>query len=300
MPINPRVMPFTKHFVELRKRFTYAFFTFLVLAFVFYSDFFYGLFMDILLHPIRDYIPGGRLTVLGPFETLTFRFKMSLYASFVVSSPVILYNVFAFIMPAIKKKERKWLIPTVTAAIVLFLCGVAFAYFIIMGPAFEFLFEQGGGVVGSIASADLYLSGIAMMLIGFGIAFELPLVVFYLIGWNIVPFDSMLKSWRFAIVIIMIVAAIATPDWSPINMGGLSLALIILYFGALVLARIVFAEKIKQQRIDKLEYDEMYAQVGEEDVTDDDLPLPGNFETLSRKEQMIARAKAQAHARQAK
>jgi sec-independent protein translocase protein TatC len=164
-----------------------------------------------------------------------------------------------------------------------------------MGPAFEWLHEQGGGIVGSVAAADPYLSGIAMMLIGFGIAFELPLVVFYLIGWGILPFDTLRSSWRYAVVIIMTLAAIATPDWSPINMGGLSLAMLFLYFGAMVVARIVFREKIKQQRIDKAEYDAMYAEA-EGDDSEEKLDLPKNFDSLSRKEQMIARAEAKARA----
>jgi len=268
---------------------------------VFYQDYFYQMVMNILLNPIRDYIPGGRLTVLGPFETLTFRFKMAMYAALVASSPIIAYNLFAFIMPAIKEKERKWLLPTVIAAVVLFLTGVAFAYFVIMGPAFEWLYAQGADIVGSIAQANLYLSGIAMMLIGFGIAFELPLVVFYLIGWGIVPFDTIVKSWRFAIIVIMIVAAIATPDWSPINMGGLSLALVTLYFGALLAARVVFAKKIKEQRIEQAEYEAMYGDVGVADEDDDseseiERYLPDDFETLSRTEQMIARTRARQRA----
>ena len=300
MPVNPRIMPFTKHFVELRRRFTYVLIAFIICLLLFYQDYFYQLIMNILLGPIKDYIPGGQLTVLGPFETLTFRFKMAMYAAFVASSPVIAYNVFAFVMPAIKEKERKWLVPTVIAAVLLFLSGVAFAYFVIMGPAFEWLYAQGADIVGSIAQANLYLSGIAMMLIGFGIAFELPLVVFYLIGWGVVPFDTIVKSWRFAIIVIMVVAAIATPDWSPINMGGLSLSLIILYFGALLAARVVFAKKIREQRADKAEYDAMYGDVGLEDdePSEDDLAryLPDDFDELSRTEQMIAHAQARQQA----
>jgi len=296
MPINPRVMPFTKHFIELRRRFIYVLIAFFILLMVFYQDYFYQMIMNILLHPIRDYIPGGQLTVLGPFETLTFRFKMAMYAAAIASSPVIAYNLFAFIMPAVKEKERKWLVPTVIAAVVLFLMGVAFAYFVIMGPAFEWLFNQGAGVVGALASAELYLSGIAMMLIGFGIAFELPLVVFYLIGWGIIPFDTVVKSWRAAIVVIMVVAAIATPDWSPINMGGLSLALIALYFGSLLAARVVFAKRIAEQRAEQAEYEAMYADVGDDDTDELDRHLPDGFDQLPRTEQMIARARAQQRA----
>jgi sec-independent protein translocase protein TatC len=96
MPVNPRVMPFAKHFVELRKRFIIILIVFVILLCVFYMEFFYKLIMDVLLYQIRDYLPDGHLTVLGPFETLTFRFKMSFYASTVGASPVILYNIFAF------------------------------------------------------------------------------------------------------------------------------------------------------------------------------------------------------------
>ena len=294
MPVSPRVMPFTKHFVEIRRRFIYVAIAFIISLFIFYTDFFYTLVVDILLRPISEYLPDGHLTVLGPFEMLTFRFKIALYASLIACSPIIIYNILAFVMPAFKKKERRWLLPTVFAAIALFLLGVAFCYFIIMGPAFEWLFAQGGGVVGSIAAADLYLSGIALMLIGFGLAFELPLVVFYLIGWGIVPFDVLLRSWRYAVIAIMILAAIATPDWSPINMGGLSLAMILLYFGAMALARFVFREKIARQRESKAEYDAMYA---EEEETEEQLDLPANFDSLTRKEQLIARAQAQAKAK---
>ncbi|MCL2491242.1 MAG: twin-arginine translocase subunit TatC [Coriobacteriia bacterium] len=291
MPVNPRVMPFTKHFIELRKRFIYILIVFFLFLILFYQEYFYVRIMDLLLYPLGDILPESGLVALGPFELLTFRFKVAIYSALVASSPVIFYNIFAFFMPAFKKQERKWLFPTVAAAVLLFLVGVAFAYFIILGSTFEWLFAQGAGAVHALPSANLYLSGIALLLVGFGLAFELPLVVFYLIGWGVIPFDTLVKGWRFAVVGIMVVAAIATPDWSPITMGGLSLAMLALYFAAVGLARVVFAEKIKQQRIEQAEYEAMYADT---DLTEEqDLDLPKNFDTLSRTEQMIARGQAQ-------
>jgi sec-independent protein translocase protein TatC len=95
-----------------------------------------------------------------------------------------------------------------------------------------------------------------MMLIGFGVGFELPLVVFYLIGLNIVSYDKIRGGWRYAYVVIIIVASVATPDWSPWTMGGLAGALILLYEGSLGLSRIVFSKRIKEQRKAEKEYEE--------------------------------------------
>lgn len=289
-------MPFTQHFVELRKRFSAIAITVVVLLFVFYSDVCYKPILDFILAPVVPFLPDGKLTVMGPFEALTFRFKVALFAAVVASAPVIIYNILAFLMPAFKKNERRWLYPTVFAGVGLFVGGASFAYFVIMGPAFEWLTAQGGGVVNAIAAANLYLTGITMMIIGFGVGFELPLVVFYLIGFGIVKFDWIVAGWRYAVVGIMIVASIATPDWSPITMGGLFAALFALYLISLVLARIVFAKKIKQQRIDDAEYAAMYAEEEAEAEAEPDenygLDLPDDFDQLSRKEQLIARATA--------
>lgn len=291
MPIAPRKMPFFEHFHEIKRRLTISLVVVLVLSFVFYSDYFFSLFMGIFLAPVREFLPDGKLTTMGPFEMLTFRFKISLFASLIASSPVLLYHFFAFITPALKKRERKWIFPTVFAAIVLFLGGAAFAYFVIMGPAFEWLTAQGGDQLNAIAAANPYLSGIGMMLIGFGVGFELPLVVFYLIGLNIISYDKIRGGWRYAYVVIIIVASIATPDWSPWTMGGLAGALILLYEGSLALSRLVFAKRIKEQREEAKNFEDYYSD--EDDSATAEKTADGDTVTkkrLTKKQQMIAEA----------
>lgn len=252
-------MPFFQHFAELRKRLTVIVVAIFILSFVFYSKDIYVFLLNIFLGPVKEYLPNGTLTVLGPFEQMTFRFKVSFAAALIASMPITLYEIFAFITPALKPKEKKWVFPTVIAAVLLFALGVVFAYFVIMGPAFEWLSSQGAGIINSMAAADQYFSGISMLMVGFGIGFELPLVVFYLIGLSILKYDAVRGGWRYAYVAIVIVAAVATPDWSPWTMGGLAVSLIALYEISLAAARIVFASKIKQQRIDEKEYEEYYA-----------------------------------------
>lgn len=252
-------MPFFQHFAELRKRLTVIVVVIFILSFVFYSKDIYVFLLNIFLGPVKEYLPNGTLTVLGPFEQMTFRFKVSFAAALIASMPITLYEIFAFITPALKPKEKKWVFPTVIAAVLLFALGVVFAYFVIMGPAFEWLSSQGAGIINSMAAADQYFSGISMLMVGFGVGFELPLVVFYLIGLSILKYDAVRGGWRYAYVAIVIVAAVATPDWSPWTMGGLAVSLIALYEISLAAARIVFASKIKQQRIDEKEYEEYYA-----------------------------------------
>ena len=280
MPVEPKRMPFLQHFHELRKRLTVIAVVLFVLALVFYNTAVFKFLMDIFLAPVQSYLPGGKLTVLGPFEQMTFRFKVAFFAALITSMPVILYEIFAFLTPALKPREKKWIFPTVIAAVLLFAFGVAFAYFVILGPAFQWLSSQGAGVVDSMASASQYFSGIGLLLVGFGIGFELPLVVFYLIGLNIVKYDKLRASWRYVYVIIVVVASIATPDWSPWTMGGLAAALIVLYEASLGAARIIYGKRIEEQRKEDAEYEAYYAD-GE---SDSDEPQK------TRKQKLIERA----------
>lgn len=280
MPVQPQQMPFFQHFAELRKRLTVIVIAVLLLSFLFYSKDIYVFLLNLFLGPVKEYLPNGTLTVLGPFEQMTFRFKVSFAAAIIASMPIVLYEIFAFITPALKPNEKKWVFPTVIAAVILFASGALFAYFVIMGPAFEWLSSQGAGVINSMAAADQYFSGISMLMIGFGIGFELPLVVFYLIGLSIVKYDVVRGGWRYAYVAIVLVAAVATPDWSPWTMGGLAVSLIALYEMSLAAARIVFAGKIKQQREDEKEYEAYYA---------DDAPNDES-NNMTAKQKVIARA----------
>jgi len=256
---------------------------------VLYSDIFYWPILEFVFKPIRHLVESFVLP--DPFEAFTFRFKVSLFAAIVVLSPVIIYQILVFFLPALKPKEQKWVIPTVAVAIVLFLGGVAFSYKVVMQPAFEFMFAQAeitqadpgqavgiravfetwtatiqqgiahvlgvsGGAEGGkpilepMPFADKYLTGVLLLLLGFGVAFEVPIVVFYAIGFGLIPYHSLRGSWRYVYTILAIVAAVATPDWSPVTFGLAFGALLVLYEGSLLFARVVFAKRIKARRLE--------------------------------------------------
>lgn len=247
MPIGPKRLPFFEHIAELRQRLVIIVLTLFVGSTVLYFNPMFTWILDWVLAPIRDMIPGGRLNVFGPFETFTFRFKVALFAAIVVFSPIIIWQIMAFFLPALKQNERKWVVPTFLAAVALFLAGSGFAYGVIMRPAFEFMFTQGGEAVQLIPAADRFLTGIGLLMVGFGMAFEIPILVFYAIGFGLIPYRKMRENWRFAYCGLAVVAAVATPDWSPVTMGLLGGSLVVLYEGSLLFARIAFAKRIREQ-----------------------------------------------------
>lgn len=247
MPIGPKRLPFFEHIAELRQRLVIIVLTLFVGSTVLYFNPMFTWILNWVLAPIKSMIPGKRLNVFGPFETFTFRFKVSLFAAIVLFSPIIIWQIMAYFLPALKPKERRWFVPTFFAAVALFLTGAGFAYAVIMKPAFQFMFTQGGDLVNIVPAADKFLTGIGLLLVGFGLAFEIPIVVFYAIGFGLIPYRKLRENWRFSYVALAIVAAVATPDWSPVTMGLLGGSLVVLYEGSLLLARVVFAKRIKER-----------------------------------------------------
>lgn len=252
MPIGPKRLPFFEHIAELRKRLIIVILTIMVASTILYAPQFYNAIWGWFIAPIKHLVPDG-FVLLGPFEAFTFRFKVALYASIVLTSPVIIWHVLGFFLPALKPNERKWAVPTMFVAIALFAAGVFFAYEIIMRPAFEFMLSQGGELVTNLPDANRFLNGIGLLLIGFGMAFEIPIVVFYSIGFGLIPYRKLRANWRYVYAGLAVIAAVATPDWSPVTMGALGGSLVLLYEGSLLLARTVFARRIREQEREALE-----------------------------------------------
>jgi len=251
MPIGPKRLPFFEHLAELRQRLIVIVLAVSVVSLAMYT-WAWEVYNFVLL-PVWPYLeptlPNGQLGVLGPFEGFTLRFRVSMYAALVIASPIIIWQVMAFFLPALKPKERKYVIPTFLSMLLLFAGGVVFAYIVVAPVGFEWMLGQTtGSIVGQLGAADKWFSGVMLLLLAFGIGFQLPVVVFYLMIFNIVPYAKLRKNWRVAYVIIMVVAAVATPDWSPVTMGSLFAALVLLYEASMLLARAVLNKRIAEQK----------------------------------------------------
>ena len=250
MPIGPARMPLMEHLGELRMRLVRIVAVLAVGVCVFY--FAAGTTGQFLLLPIADCLPQNAdgtvdLQFLNAFDPFTVKFKIAFWMAVVGTSPVILWQLLAFFLPALKPSERKWFIPTFVAAVVLFIFGTVFCYLIILHPAFLWLTDQVSGLGTVMPNAASYVDVIIKFEIGFGVAFELPIVIFYLVVFNIVPYKKLRASWRYVYVFMMVFAAMVTPDANPVTMLLMFAALVALYEASLLIARIALSRRIKKQ-----------------------------------------------------
>lgn len=252
MPIGPARMSLMEHLGELRMRLVRIVVVLLVACIVFYLA--TPTIAQFLLMPVAEYLPANEdgqvlLNVLGAFDAFALRFQLSLWASLVATAPFILWQILAFFLPALKPKERKWFLPTFFAAVGLFIFGTIFCYLVILNPAFEWLTDQASGFANILPEASKWVDIIIKFELGFGLGFELPLVVFYLVVFNVIPYDKLRKSWRYVYIGLLIFSAMVTPDASPVTMGLMFAALVLLYEISLFIAR--FAVKKRAKKVEE-------------------------------------------------
>lgn len=255
MPIGPAKMSLFEHLSELRMRLVRIVVCLLIALVVFYMA--SPTMGQVLLWPVRDFLPvdgSGAVTLsaLDPFESFTTRLLITLFFSIIGTSPVILWQVLAFFLPALKPNERKWFIPTFIAACALFVFGVVFCYLLILNAAFGWLTDQSSGLGTIEPRMSTYISIIIKFLLSFGVAFEIPLVVFYLVIFKIVPYKKLRSSWRGIYIALMVICAMVTPDSSPVTMLLMFAALIALYELSLLFAKIVLRKRIQKQEEEEL------------------------------------------------
>ena len=241
-------MPFFEHLAELRRRLLIIVVTIGALALVGY--FFSGLFLDVVMSPIRHVLPGMKdFVFLKPMDPMVMRFQAGLYMALIVGSPIIIWQVGAFFLPALKPKERRYVVPTFIAAVVFFLLGVAFTYFVILQPAFQWLFSQAPVGFTTVPQANENFNLAMLLMLIFGLAFELPVIVFYLILFNVIPYDKLKKNRLIIWFGLICVGVFVTPDWSLVTMGGLAVSLVVLFEASMLFARIVLRKRIKAERL---------------------------------------------------
>ena len=269
-------MPLFDHIGELRRRITIIIVSVLFCSIVLW--FFSPMLILILIQPITEYLTTSGtaitgveqlrevLNALNPLDGFTIKFKVALVFSILVCAPIWIWQLLGFFLPALKPNERKWVIPTFFAMVVLFAVGMVFCYFVILDAAFSWLLEQVTDIANVFPSAKEYINTILLFEIAFGIAFELPLVVFYLTVFNIVPHKKLRSNWRTVYIVLMVICAMVTPDANPLTMILMFAAMAVLYEGSLLLSRIVLARRLaRQKRQEAGELDE-----DDEDDTDDE------------------------------
>ena len=198
------------HIADLRKRLVISSLTVIAMFFVCFS--FYQPILDWMMVPAEAALPkNSQMVAVEIQETFFTALKVSFFAGFVASLPVIFWQLWLFLAPGLYEHEKKLVIPFVFFATLMFLSGASFAYYIVVPIGFEFLIAFGSNVVTVLPSIGAYVGFFTKLLIGFGISFELPVITFFLAKIGLVD-DRMLKDFfRYAIVLIFIIAALLTP-----------------------------------------------------------------------------------------
>ena len=222
-------MTIWQHLDELRKRLLFSLLG--LVAAVIVSIIFADPLLELIARPI-----GGleNLLSIQVTENLSVYFRVTLLAGFIISLPFTLIQLYLFIAPGLTKKERRWLVLAVPLATLLFCAGVLFAYYVMLPAAIPFLVQFPGPEV--LPKWGDYVNFLTNLIFWIGLSFLTPLLMFILAKLGIVDAKGLAKQWRFALIIIALISAVATPTPDPINMVLLMAPLFMLYFLGILLA----------------------------------------------------------------
>lgn len=177
------------------------------------------------------------LQIFGPTESFSLLMKIAVFAGIILGSPVVLYQIWAFIAPALNPKERKWAIPVVASCVTLFLLGVAFGYWTLPRALDFFL-----GIFPDLAAdfrAEEYFSFVLRYLIAFGVSFLYPVFLFMAAATGIVTSAQLATGRRWAVLVIVVVAAAITPTGDALTLSLLSIPLYLFYEATYWLVRLL-------------------------------------------------------------
>ena len=227
-----------QHLAELRRRVFISLLALLAataLAFVFFRQI-----IDLLLRPARDLEAGagGQLIYTEVTELLTTSIKVSFVAGFILAFPVILYQVVRFVAPGLTVKERRYLWSFMPGALMAFLSGIAFGYFVLTPPALHFLLTFGGDVATPMIRVGNIVNLMIRLLFWMGVAFETPLVMYLLAKLGIVTARTLGRFFRYWVVVAFILGAIITPTVDPVNQALVAGPLLVLYGVGILLAMV--------------------------------------------------------------
>jgi sec-independent protein translocase protein TatC len=243
-------MSLMEHLTELRDRIikvVLALVVGMVISFLLYTPIF-----QFLIEPYEGIAnngnaldPEGRLLQVDPLEGFGIRMKLALYGGIAIAMPVILWQLWRFITPGLYPNEKRYAIPFIVSALLLFVLGAGLAYYT-LPKALEFLVDIGGSdnFVTAFAPGK-YFSLITYMMLAFGIGFEFPILLIFMQMAGIAT-PKMLASWRrYAIVGICVLVAVITPSGDPISMLMLSVPMVVFYEAAIVIGRLMARKKRK-------------------------------------------------------
>ena len=232
-------MTFIEHLAELRSRIVKALAGVAMGAIVVLIA--YEQILEFLVQPYVDLCTAraslkcdGSLYSFGPVEGFTARMRISAYGGLILAMPIVTWQVWRFIVPALSAREKRYSVPFIVSSVTLFLVGGAMAYWT-LDKALEFLIAWSGSEVNQTYQISKYISLVALMVLAFGVGFLLPVLVVFLQLVGVVTPQTLLRQWRTATMVIFALSAVITPSGDPISMLALAVPMTLLYLVAVLI-----------------------------------------------------------------
>jgi sec-independent protein translocase protein TatC len=247
-------MPFLDHLEELRWRILWSLIALLAASLIAFFVVLEFNVIGLLKKPIEPYLMdnGGKLVILGVTEGFFISFKLAIAMGLVVASPIIFYQVWSFLSPALLPKERRAIIPALYLGLVLFAAGVALSYFVALPFTLKFMLNFQSDSLEPMITAPLYFSFVVKLLLAFGVMFEMPVVIMVLTAVGVANSRFLAAKRRYAVAIMAVLAAMITPGdaitATVIMMGPL----LLLYELSILLAKAVERGKLKATEAEAL------------------------------------------------
>ena len=181
---------------------------------------------------------GCSLIFLGAIDGFLITVKVIVFLALVVALPVILYQLWAFIVPGLTDRERRWAIPFVALSLILFLLGGLAAY-LTLPKALQFLLGLGGDFVSPLLTVDKYVGFVIFTILAFGLGFEFPILLISLTAAGVLTNETMRRYRRQVVLGLAIFAAVITPSPDPVSMLALLIPLYLFYEGAIIVSRLM-------------------------------------------------------------
>ena len=229
LPESETSKPFLEHLEDLRwtiVKMAMTLFVAMVLCFAFRTTL-----VQIMQQPLHDIDPKiGALRAMGVTDSFTISFRLSFYAGIVISFPILLYFIAEFVLPALTAMEKRYLFPAIIVSFGLFLTGVLTCYYWLLPRTILFFFKDTQSLGWTAAwTVQEYYSFVTRFTIGFGLAFELPVVVLALVRFGLVTYAFMARTRPYAVVLIFLMATIITPTPDALTMIAMAMPMCLLY-----------------------------------------------------------------------
>jgi sec-independent protein translocase protein TatC len=228
-------MSFLEHLDELRRRIIYAVIS-LAAGFI-VCCFFIGQIFDFIMRPMQLLLPpGGTLVYTDPSEAFILYIKIAAIGGLLLSSPAVFTQVWLFVAPGLYSHEKKWAIPFVTMSTFFFVLGAAFAHYVVFPLTWKFFVAFTTDILTFMPRIETSFSLYLRLVLAFGIVFQLPTLVLFLARMGVLTARFMIKNFKYAVLGIVIISAVLTPDGGGVSLVAMTGPLVLLYVFSIGLA----------------------------------------------------------------